>query len=233
MDSTHARSALRLAGALGLAHVVVVIAGFATQAPVGATLTSTREELADYYVEGSAGRIFAGGYVEVLGYLLFLPFVVALVHYLRSREPGGGVAASTASLAGVAFIAMILAPAMSAGAAALWVGQHGGSIDTVVALNALRSLSYAVSLLVFALFLAAVAVSALAGRSLPRGLSVSALVLAATLVVGAAGFAEGWADLPGLLTLVWVLAASIWALRARQGDGSPAIEPEFAGASRT
>ena len=233
MDSTQERRVLRIGGALGLAHVVVVIAGFAVQTPIGATLTSSRDELAAYYVAGAAERIFAGGYIEVLGYLLFLPFVVALVRHLRSREPSGAVAAGTASLAGVAFVAMILAPAMSAGAAALWTGQDGGDLDTIVALNALRSLSYAVALLVFAVFLAAVGVSALAGRALPRSLSLSALILAVVLLAGVARFAEGWADLPGLLTLVWVLAASIWALRTRQDERSPAGQPVLAGASRT
>ena len=219
------RTAMRVGGAIALAHVIVAMAGFAVQFRqiVDLTLTAPRENLTTFFVEGDPGPTFLGGHLEMFGYLLLLPFAAALHRLLRSSEPGGGIGANTAVLAATIFVATTLSPGLAAGGAALWMGSHGGDLTSIEVLNQLRNTTYVTSLAAYALFFVAIGCSALAGRSLPKWLSVSALGLGVWLVVGVAFFTSGQADLPALAGLFWVLAAGIWLLRAKTRPIGPAL----------
>jgi len=232
------RTALRVGGAIGVAHVVVALTGFAIsfREGVDVTLAAPKENLATFFVNGDAGTTFLGGHLEMLGFLLLLPFAAALYRLLRWAEPTSGFGATTSLLAVTAFLTTTLSPGFAAGGAALWMGTHGGDLSSVETLNQLRNTTYVTSLAAYALFFAAVGVSALASRSLPRLLSLSALGIGAWLVVGIAFFADGQADLPAMAGLLWVLVASIWMLRARPRNssrpaGAAASEPAGAAAS--
>lgn len=206
------RNALRAGGALGIAHVAVVIAGFAIQFQdvVDITLTAPKENLTKIFVEADPAPVFLGGHLELLGYLLLLPFAAALYRHLRSAESAGAFGAMTSLLAVTVFVATTLSPGFAAGGAALWIGNHGGDLASVEALNTLRNTTYLTSLAAYAFFFAAVGVSGLSGRSLPKWLSIPALVLAGWLAVGLAFFTDGQADLPAMVGLLWSLAAAIW-----------------------
>ena len=226
------RTTLRLGGAFGLSHVVVVIAGFALTGPTDTTPRAPIEDVLAFYSGDRLMRAFTGGYVELLGYLLFVPFVLCLVQHLRRHEGPDGIAALSALGLGAVYLAAVIGTGFGAGAAAMWTGTHAEAPAGVVALNSLRSFSYAASLAAFGAFLVAVAVSALVGRSLPKWLSISALVIGATLVAGIARFVDGWADIVALLGLAWIIAVSIWGLRGRQVGGSPTRVSELAAPSR-
>jgi hypothetical protein len=222
------RTALRIGGAIGIAHVAVVIAGFAIEFgdPVDVTLNAPKENLTKLFVDADPGPIFFGGHLELLGYLLLLPFAAALYRRLRAAESAGAFGAATSLLAVVAFVATTLSPGFAAGGAALWLGGHQGDLASIEALNTLRNTTYVTSLAAYAAFFAAVGVSALAGRSLPKWLSVSALALAAWLAVGIAFFTDGQADLPAMVGLLWSLAAGIWMVSTKvspSGDPRPAL----------
>ena len=195
----------RLGAALGIASIVLIAAGFAIASPTEATIASPESEVLAFYSDAGLAKTLAGGLIETLGLVLFLPFAAMLA----GRVAGAGtreVLASTARMAATVYVAICLAPGMSAGAAALWLAHHGTADPAVLtALNDLRSLSYFVALLPFAVFLVCVGLSA-AGR-LPRWAepcrrSSSAIALAASLPFAA----YDATDLLGLIGLVWVLA---------------------------
>jgi hypothetical protein len=219
------RTSMRIAGGIGVAHVVIAMIGFAVQNQDGidVTLTAPRENLARFFVNGDAGTTFFGGYLEMFGFLLLLPFAAALYHLLRSGEGAGGFGATTAMLGATVFIATTFAPGFAAGGAALWMGTHGADLTTVETLNQLRNTTYVTSLAAFALFFAAVGVSALVGRTLPKFLSISALGIGAWLAFGVSFFTSGQADLPAMVGLLWTLVAGVWMLRGRvPGSAQPA-----------
>ena len=85
--------------------------------------------------------------------MLFLPFAAMLA----DRVAGIGrreVLAPTARMAATVYVAVCLAPGMSAGAAALWLAHHGTADPALLtALNDLRALSYFIALVPFAVFL--------------------------------------------------------------------------------
>jgi CheY-like chemotaxis protein len=104
------RTALRIGGAIGIAHVAIVIAGFAIEFGDGidVTLNAPKENLTALFVRADPGPIFFGGHLELLGYLLLLPFAAALYRRLRAAESAGSFGATTSVLAVVAFVATTL-----------------------------------------------------------------------------------------------------------------------------
>jgi hypothetical protein len=205
------RTAPRAGAALGVVAVVLVVAGFALAAATEATLSSAEEEVAAFYRDAPFVRTVLGGLVETTGLVLLLAFGAALADRLR---PAGWPAPAARS-ALTAYVAICLAPGMSAGAAALWLA-HTGTTDPALltALNSLRALSYFLSLVPFALFLACAAVAGLRTAALPRWLCWAALGLAVPMVPSVALAAAGPADVFGLLGLGWVLVTGVVLLRS-------------------
>lgn len=201
----------RVGAAVGIAAVVLVVAGFALAAATEATITSSEAEVVAFYREAPLLRTVVGGLIETTGLVLLLAFGAALAERLRAA----GWPAAAARSALTAYVAICLAPGMSAGAAALWLA-HTGTADPAVltALNTLRSLSYFLALVPFALFLAGTALAGLRTAALPRWACWSALVLAALMVPSVAVAAHGPADVLGLLGLAWLLTVGVALLRS-------------------
>lgn len=208
------RAAIRAGGALGLAHVAVTLAGFAIVGPSEDTILGAQAgDVVRFYTEADSTKVFTGGYVELLGYLLFLPFAVILTRHLAAASSSASVAAGTARLAAGVYVALVMV-GFAAGGAALYAAQRGG-VDMVFGLNLVRTFTYVTALAALGVFLIAVATAGMAGRTLPKGLTISAAVLGATVIAGIAGAADGLHDIPGFLSMFWLLPVSIWLLRQR------------------
>lgn len=213
----------RVGAGLGLAGIALVAAGFALVASAQATFHSPDADVLAYYTDASPARTFSGGLVEALGLLLFLPFAAMLAERVRAVGPAGGLLAPTARMAATVYVTICLAPGLSSGAAALWLA-HSGSADPglVIALNDLRSLSYFLALLAYAVFLVAVGAAGLASGRLARWASWSAVGLGVALAASLPTATAGLADIVGLLGLVWVVAVSVALLRNPGLDERPA-----------
>lgn len=203
----------RIGAGLGLASVVLLLAGFALLAPAGAVHTNPPEEIVAFYSEGSQTAKYAGGLVESVGLLLFLPFAAMLAARLRGTGVAGDVLGPAARMAATGYVVLCLAPGMAAGAAGLWLGAHGGDPGTIVALNALRAFSYFVALLALAGFLVAIGIGGATTGRLARWMSWSAVVIGAALAIGVAVAQTGLADIASMLALAWIVAVSIGLLR--------------------
>jgi hypothetical protein len=201
----------RAGAAVGIAAVVLVVAGFALAAATEATMTSPEADVVAFYREAPFVRTVVGGLLETTGLVLLLAFGAALADRLRPA----GWPASAARSALAAYVAICVAPGMSAGGAALWLA-HSGTLDPAVltALNTLRSLSYFLALVPMALFLVCAGVAALRTAVLPRWLCWSALALAVPMVPSIGLAALGAADVLGLLSLAWLLVAAVVLLRS-------------------
>lgn len=156
----------RLAGALALAHVVVSFgviplqnAPLFQEGPAGITRT---------YGAGHLERSVAGGILGAFGFVLLLPVLVFLARAVGRRTEAGRWAAQTGLLAGVAYVAVILAAGYPAGGAALYGTQHGLDVDTAFALNNLRVFAYFLSLFLLGLHALGVAIAARQDGWLPR-----------------------------------------------------------------
>ena len=204
----------RIGGGVGVASIVLIATGFAIAAPTEATITSTESEVVAFYTDAGLARTLTGGLIEVLGLVLFLGFAAMLTARVRGTAVADGLLAPTARMAATAYTAICLAPGMSAGAAALWLAHHGTTDGALLtALNDLRSLSYFLALVPFALFLVTVGAAARSTGTLPRWASVSGIVVGFALAASLPFAADGPTDAMGLLGLLWVLAVSVTLLR--------------------
>jgi hypothetical protein len=219
------RRTTRIGAALGLLSIVLVATGFAVAAATETTIASPPSEVAAFYTEAGLARTLAGGIVEALGLLLFLPFAAVLTGRVRDGGLSGGLLAPTARMAATVYVTICLAPGMSAGAAALWLAHHG-SPDAVVltALNDLRVLSYFIALVAFALFLVTIGMAGhLTGR-LPRWTGWWAVGNGVAIVAGLPWAAANLIDVFGLLGLLWVVAVAVDLLRNPAVPRSVAVE---------
>jgi hypothetical protein len=204
------RTAWRTAGALALAHVALMLTAITQQ-------QSPRlgEDPAAAYEGADLARVFAGGYLEALAFLLLLPVVAFLGRALGRRTETGRWAASTGVAAGVAYIASTLTVGLPAGAAAIYAAEHGADLATVAVVNDVRNFAFFLSMLLLAVHVAGVAVALLADRLLPRWLGWSGLGTAVVLV-GTVPFAvTGAVDYATLVWILWFIALATAMLRHR------------------
>ena len=208
------RRATRGGALSGIAAVALVLAGFALLAARESTLRAPAEMVADFYAGAPLVRMFAGGLLQSAGFVLLLPFAVALTDRLRRDGATGGLLASTARSAVTVYVTLCLAPGLSAGGAALWLA-HSGSVDAGVlhAVNLLRIFSYFVALLPFAAFLVAVGIAAIASHRLPRWAGWSAVAIGAPLAATVPVAASDATNLLGMLGLLWIVPVAVHLLR--------------------
>jgi hypothetical protein len=205
--------ATRIGAGLGLAGIVLMATGFAVAMP-DVLLTSSQSDVVGFYTGAGLGRTMAGGFTEVVGLLLFLPFAAMLGARLHAAGVAGELLAPTARMAATVYVTISLAPGMSAGATALWLAHHGTTDPAVLtALNALRSLSYFVSLVAFALFLVTVGVAGTVTGRLPGWARWWAVVTGVALAASVPMATSGVTDLISLAGVLWVVAISVALLR--------------------
>jgi hypothetical protein len=209
----------RIGAAFGLASIALVATGFAIASPTEATMTSSPDEVVAFYTEAGLATTLTGGLIEVLGLVLFLPFAAMLTGRVAGGGPAGSLLAPTARMAATVYVALCLAPGMSGGAAALWLAHHGVTdAGVLTALNDVRSLSYFIALLPYAVFLLGVGIAGLLSHRLPRWAAWSGAVVGGSLLVSIPFAAYGLTDLVGFVGLLWVISVSVALLRRPDGD---------------
>jgi hypothetical protein len=207
----------RVAGALALAHVALLLGGVSLETTP--MLGGGRAAVSAAYVHGSMTPTFTGGYLEFLGFLVFLVVSVLLGQLLRGTGTTPAWLSSCITASGVTYTAVTIATGFAAGAAALYNGHHGASLDTITTVNDVRNFAFFLSIGVLGVFTLAVAGAISATRTLPRWLAWSGYLVGA-LSIGAVPFARiGGLDVANLIWLVWFVVLGIAALR---GPRTPA-----------
>ena len=182
-DRAVPRAVWRAAGGLGLAHVVLLFAGFSQEVSVehGTAPGSVMRS----YGDASLGRVLAGGYVESLSFLVLLPAVVLLAWAFGRSTMVGRLAAQSFLALGIVYIASTLAVGMPAGAAALYSAQHGAEAHVVTAVNDIRNYAFYLEVATGCAMALALGIAALAERIFVRwvgwaGCAIGGLGLVAT-----------------------------------------------------
>ena len=209
------RRATRTGAALGLAAVVLILAGFALVAARETTLRAPADMVAGFYADAPLVRLLAGGLLQAAGFVLLLPFAVALTGRLGADGASGRLLPATARSAATVYVTLCLAPGMAAGGAALWLAQ-AGPVDPGVlhGLNLLRVFSYFVALLPFAAFLVAIGISAVVSRRLPRWAGWSAIAIGVPLAATVPVAASDVTNVLGMLGLLWIVPVAVHLLRS-------------------
>jgi len=213
--STPPRRLWQIAGALTLAHVVLIPVGIALQA--GPLFTDGAQGITDDYVGDNLARAFTGGVLEALGFLLFVPALVFLGRVLGRGSDAGAWAAQTGMACGLAYVTVTLAVGFPAGAAAMYGVQHGLDVDAGFAINNLRIFSYFLSLLLLGGSTLGFAVAALVDRVHVRWFGWFGMVAGIALLASTPLAGIGQQDLGTLVYLVWLVGVGVLLLR-RRGD---------------
>lgn len=217
----------RIAGALAIAHVVLMFAG----APSTPRLGATRSDLTAFFVTGSMTGSYVGGFVEYLGFLVFLVGALLLARLLRGRTEIAGWFASCVGGAGIVYAAVTIAAGFSAGAAALYDGHHGAALSTVTTVNDVRNFAYFLSMGVLGLFTLAVAAAVQSTKALPRWLAWAGYPVGVALIGAVPAGRLGWVDFAFLAWVVWFVALAVLALRGPRPASLPQ-ESELATSAR-
>ncbi len=210
------RTAWRTAGALALGHVVLILAGISQQR--SPRLGDDAAAVAAEYVDGDLTRIFAGGFVEAVGFVLLLPVLAFLARALGRRTEVGGWAAQAAFAGGIGYVVVSVVPGLAAGAAALYGAQHGADLATVSVVNDVRNFAFFLSMLFLAVHAAGVSVSALSDGVLPAWIAWGGLATAVVLVASVPFAAWGAVDYATLVWILWFVALAGAMLRHRPAD---------------
>ena len=203
----------QLAGALCLAHVVLIPVGLVLQQ--GPIFADGAQGIADSYVDGDISRAFTGGILESFGFLLMVPALVFLARVLGRRTEAGGWAAQTGLVCGLVYVAVTFAVGFPAGAAAMHGAQHGLDLDTAFALNNVRIFSYFLSLMVLGGSTIGYAVAALADGVHPRWFGGFGIVTGVALLASTPLAGIGQQDWGSLVWMVWFTGVGVLMLRHR------------------
>ena len=82
IEAAREATATRIGAACGLVGIALVAAGFSLVASAQATFHSPDADVVGYYTGADGTTTFAGGLVEAVGLLLFLPIAAALASRL-------------------------------------------------------------------------------------------------------------------------------------------------------
>lgn len=187
----------RVAGVLCLAHPVLLLAGYSQQrSPAFGAVPSA---IAEAYAGVPATRMYLGGYVATLAWLVLIAAVTLLARLLRGTGETSGWLAGLAQAAGVTAAAVTLGGAFAAAGGAYYAARHGYAPDVVAGVHYIAKFADFVTITTLGLCTLALGGAALASRALPRW---SAWL---SVAVGVLGVASGTgAAILNLFTLIWL-----------------------------
>lgn len=192
----------RVAGVLVILHVVLMLAGVSQEKMVA--LTDSPDTIQKTYGSGSLARVFAGGYVELLGFLVMLPAIVFLARALGRRTESGRWAGQTALAAGITYVASTVAVGLPAGAAAVYGAHHDlADAGTLALVNDVRNFAFYLSIAVLGLHAVATGLSALADGVMRRWVGFVGIVVGTVMVLSLT--VQKWFDLVNFSTLIWMV----------------------------
>jgi hypothetical protein len=216
----------RIAGWLVIAHVVLVFGGVAFErTPMLADKTSA---VSAALVTGPMARTFGGGYVECLGFLVFLVGALLIARLLRGHGETAGWASSCIGGTASAYVAITIASGFAAGAAAMYNGHHGAPLATVTAVNDIRNFAFFLSGTVVGVFALSIAAAVRITGLLPRWVAYTGFVSGVLSIVSVPGARIGLMNPATLLWYAWFVAFGVAALRRPRKSAtvlaSPAVD---------
>ncbi|HET7069752.1 MAG TPA: DUF4386 family protein [Nocardioides sp.] len=197
----------RVGGALALAHVVMLFAAISQEVMVshGTSLA----KLQDSYGSANLTRVFTGGYVEAVSFVVLAAAIVVVARIFRRGSEGAQLGADTFLALGVTFVAATLAVGFAPGAAAMYGAQHGADIHTVAVVNDIRNYGYQLQVMIQGAMAIALGVAAILGRLMNRWVGWGGVVIGAATLVGTPFANDGL----GMLWYLWWVGVAVLLLK--------------------
>lgn len=203
-------------GALAIGSIALQFAALAVE-KMTPELGSPSSDVVKDLMHGSLVARFGGGYVEYLSILVMLVAGLLLARLLRGTTETSHWLASIISATAILGASSV---GFAAGAAAIYDGHHGASVQTVAMMNDLRNFSYILSLAVLGVFTLCVGIAAVTTRALPRWIGWAGVAVGIVCLASPPGARNDLHNLANLLQMVWWVALGVVAL-SRRTDGQP------------
>ncbi len=204
------------AGVLSIAFIVLVFVGdvFTNSVMLGDKPSTVAAGL----VHSSMAKNFAGGYISLLSFLVFLAGATLLSRLLRGDGETGDWLSSCSTAAATVYVALTIATGFAAGAAAVYNGHHGASLGVVTTVDDIRNVGFILSGALAGMFAILVGAAARHSGQLPRWVTWSGWTVGILAIAAVPAGRTGFASLTTMLWFVWVVALGVAALaRARRG----------------
>jgi hypothetical protein len=167
----------RIAGAMALAHVLMMLAAITQEALV--QHGDSAAKIRDLYGGADLSRVLGAGYVEALTFLVLTPAIVFAARALGRRTPTSRWAAQTFLALGVAYVASTLAVGFAPGAAAIYGSQHGADLAAVAMVNDIRNYGFLLQVAISCGMAASLGLAALSERIFTRWVGWGGVVVGA------------------------------------------------------
>jgi uncharacterized membrane protein YhaH (DUF805 family) len=211
------------AGVFSLAFVVLVFLGDVFSSSV--MLGDKPSAVAAGLVHSSMAKNFAGGYISLLSFLVFLAGATLFARLLRGEGETGGWLSSCMTATAAVYVAVTIATGFAAGAAAVYNGHHGASLATVTTVDDIRNLGFILSGAVSGMFAILVAAAARHSARLPGWVTYSGWAVGILAIAAVPAGRTGLDNVTTMLWFVWLVALGVAALvRARRGGLRPGPE---------
>jgi hypothetical protein len=179
-------------------------------------------------LHGSLSQAMTGGYIEYLGFLVFLVDAVLIARLLRGSGELQRWFGSCIAAAGAVYTAVTVAVGFAAGAAAVYDGHHGASLMTAVTVDDVRNFGFFLSVGVLGVFTLAVAGAIQATGVLPRWLAWTGYLAGAASIAVVPAARAGTLDYVNIAWLVWFVALAVVALRGPRTTPVTGADTELA-----
>ncbi|HKD98463.1 MAG TPA: hypothetical protein VKB69_12850, partial [Micromonosporaceae bacterium] len=196
----------RVAAALCIGHVVLVLAGFSLQKVP--RLGDGDAAVGTAFGTGAAGRAYAGEYVAMTGFLVFLLLVPLLGRLLRGTGEASRWFGAALTSIGATYVAVTLAAESAVTTASLYDARHGTDLGVVAAINNVHNVADYIGTATLGAFILTVAAAAFAGGALPRWLAWLSLPVGLLSLAGGA-FPTGIMDIATLVWMAWFAVLAV------------------------
>lgn len=217
----------RIAGALCIAHVVLLFAGYSQQkAP---NFGDSTAQIVSTYAGVPATKMYAGGFMVTLAWLVLLSAVTLIARLLRGTTEASGWFSRLITAAGSTATSITLAGAYAGAGAAYFAATHGYAPQVVAGLTYVSKFSDQLAMAAAGLCALAVGAAGLTSRALPRWAAWIGVIIG---VVGIASASSATLLNTGnLLWLVWLILTGVVLMRgpARSAVSSTPADPILAG----
>ncbi|MBL7494360.1 hypothetical protein I6A60_26520 [Frankia sp. AgB1.9] len=199
----------RIAGALCIAHVVLLFAGYSQQkAP---NFGDSAAKIVSTYAGVSATKMYAGGFVVALAWLVLLAGVTLVAGLLRGSTEASGWFSRLITTAGSTATSVTLAGAYAGAGGAVYAAKHGYAPQVVAGLAYVSRFSDQLAMAAAGLCALAVGAAGLASRALPRWAAWAGVAVGVVGIVCASSAAL--LNTGNLLWLVWLVMLGVVLLR--------------------
>ena len=210
----------RVAGALCLAHVVLLLAGYSQMK--SPAFGANPAAIATTLGHASTSTMFVGGFIATVAWLVFLAAVTLVGRLVRGESEAGHWMSSLGVAAGTLAAAVTLGGAFASSGAAFYGVKHGYSTDLVAGITYAGKFADFIAIAALGLCALGIGGAVLASGSLSRWFGWLTVAVGIVAVVGAAGSAP--LNFATVVFLGWIVVLAVMLIRGRRRsvDSGPA-----------